>query len=59
MDGPSMWHAVAVSQIALFGRGEKSNELVFIEEAKMRDLQAMKLAELRDLIDQELKKSQF
>jgi hypothetical protein len=54
-----MWHAVAVSQIALFGRGEKSNELVFIEEAKMRDLQAMKLAELRDLIDQELKKSQF
>jgi hypothetical protein len=42
MDGPSMWHSFCVFQIILLSRGEKSSELVFIEEAKLRDLETLK-----------------
>jgi hypothetical protein len=50
-----MWHAYCVFQMILLSRGEKSTELVFIEEAKLRDLDAFKINELRDMIDRELK----
>jgi hypothetical protein len=59
MDGPSMWHAYSVIQMILLSRGEKSTELIFIEEAKKRDLDALGWSALSILIDKELKKSQF
>jgi len=41
----------------LLSRGEKSSELIFIEEAKKRDLDALGRVALNNLIDKELKKS--
>lgn len=41
----------------LLSRGEKSTELIFIEEAKKRDLDSIKMNDLRTLIDKELKQS--
>ena len=57
MDGPSLWHCQCVFQIILLSRGEKSTELLFIEEAKLRDLDALKINQLRDMIDRELKQT--
>lgn len=41
----------------LLSRGEKSSELIFIEEAKKRDLDALGRGLLNNMIDKELKKS--
>lgn len=54
-----MWHAYSVIQMILLSRGEKSSELIFIEEAKKRDLDALGRGLLNNMIDKELKKSQF
>jgi hypothetical protein len=43
----------------LLSRGEKSSELVFIEEAKLRDLNSFKINELKNLIDREVKIQQY
>lgn len=59
MDGPSMWHAYSVVQMILLSRGEKSTELIFIEEAKKRDLEVLGRGLLNNMIDKELKNSQF
>ena len=59
MDGPSMWHSYCVFQMILLSRGEKSSELVFIEEAKLRDLNSFKINELKNLIDREVKIQQY
>jgi len=52
-----MFHFMSVMSGLLFSRGEKSAELIFIEEALRRDLSTLKTEHLRDLIDQEVKKS--
>jgi len=57
MDGHNMFHFMSVMSGLLFSRGEKSAELIFIEEALRRDLSTLKTEHLRDLIDQEVKKS--
>jgi len=46
-----------VLSIFLFSRGEKSTELVFIEEASLRDMQQLSMNELRDKIYSELKRA--
>jgi len=43
----------------LLNRGEKSSELIFIEQAKKRDLDILGHSVLSKLIDKELKKSQL
>ena len=43
----------------LLSRGEKSSELIFIEQAKKRDLDILGYSVLSKLIDKELKKSQL
>ena len=43
----------------MLSRGEKSTELVFIEEAKLRDLESLGTNTLRDMIVHELKQSQL
>jgi hypothetical protein len=43
----------------LLSRGEKSSELIFIEQAKKRDLDILGHSMLSKLIDKELKKSQL
>jgi len=39
----------------LLNRGEKSSELIFIEEAKKRDLDVLGRSLLNSMIDKELK----
>lgn len=51
LDGPAMWHLVSIFNIFLFSRGEKSSELLFIEEAKIRDMQSLEHNTLREMID--------
>lgn len=55
MDGPSMFHFVSVVHLILLSRGEKSAELIMIEEAKQRDLDKFGASKLKEMIDEEVK----
>ena len=59
MDGPSMFHFVSVAHLILLSRGEKSAELILIEEARQRDLDEFGPNRLKQMIDDEVKVSLY
>ena len=59
MDGPSMWHFMSVFKHTLLARGEKSADLIHIENAKLNDLTNLKESALRDLIDKEINRNMY
>ena len=38
LDGPSMWHFLSVFKSIILTRGEKSEDLLLIEEGRLNDL---------------------
>lgn len=56
-DGVGFHHFMYVIDDLIFSRGEQSTELVFIEEARKRDLKTLGQDQLGDLINNEVKKS--
>ena len=55
MDGPSMWQFLGVFKSGFLDRGEKSEDALLIEEAMAKDLKEFKIADLREMIDKEVK----
>ena len=51
-----MFLCFSVLQSMLLSRGEKSNELLYIEKAKLRDLENFGPKRLKELIDAEVKR---
>ena len=43
MDGPSLWQFLGVFKSTFLDRGEKSEDLLLIEEAKQKDLKKFKV----------------
>jgi len=54
-----MFHFVSVSHLFLLSRGEKSAELILIEEAKQRALDEFGANRLKQMIDDEVKVSLY
>ena len=43
MDGPSLWQFLGVFKSTFLDRGEKSEDLLLIEEAKQKDLKKFRV----------------
>ena len=54
-----MWHFMSVFKHTLLARGEKSADLIHIENAKLNDLSNLKESALRDLIDKEINRNMY